>query len=131
MIWYDMRNLYFDMVIILITLLIINLCHLHDDYTYQGFFVTTRLLISLLLFSFNNIRMPSIDSCLSNKNKKKLQTLQNKFLRIALTSPWFMQNKQLHNDTGLSYLSSWTIQQFKNFHNKTKQNWRSSPLQNW
>ncbi|VVC38838.1 Hypothetical protein CINCED_3A000701 [Cinara cedri] len=49
---------------------------------------------------------------------KKLQTLQNKFLRIALKAPWFMRNKQLHNDTGIPHLSTWITQQFKNFHEK-------------
>jgi hypothetical protein len=37
---------------------------------------------------------------------KKLQTLQNKFLRVALKTPWFMRKKQLHNDTGLPHLST-------------------------
>ncbi|KAF0768004.1 putative RNA-directed DNA polymerase [Aphis craccivora] len=49
---------------------------------------------------------------------KKLQTLQNKFLRIALKGLWFMRNKQLHNDTGLPYLSTWITQQFKNVQEK-------------
>ena len=49
---------------------------------------------------------------------KKLQTLQNKFLWIALKAPWFMRNKQLHNDTGLPHISTWITQQFKNFHEK-------------
>jgi len=47
----------------------------------------------------------------------KLQTFQNKFLRIALRkAPWFMRNKQLHNDTGLPHLSTGMTQQFKSFH---------------
>ncbi|KAF0770455.1 ribosome biogenesis protein TSR3 isoform X1 [Aphis craccivora] len=54
----------------------------------------------------------------SKKKIKKLQTLQNKCLRISLKAPWFMRNKQLHNDTGLPYLSTWITQQFKNFHEK-------------
>ena len=29
-----------------------------------------------------------------------------------------MRNKQLHNDTGLPYLSAWITQQFKSFHEK-------------
>ena len=51
---------------------------------------------------------------------KKLQTIQNKFLRIALKAPWFMRNTQLHNDTGIPYINTWIIEQFKNFHMKLK-----------
>jgi len=29
-----------------------------------------------------------------------------------------MRNKQLHNDTGLPYLSAWITQQFKDFYEK-------------
>lgn len=29
---------------------------------------------------------------------KKLQTIQNKLLRVALKAPWFMRQRQLHND---------------------------------
>jgi hypothetical protein len=57
--------------------------------------------------------MSGMDNSFTNKNKKKLQTLQNKFLKISLMVPWFMRNKQLHNDTGLLYLSAWITQQFK------------------
>lgn len=46
---------------------------------------------------------------------KKLQTLRNKFLRIALKATRFIWNKQLCNDMGLPYLSTWITNQFKNF----------------
>jgi len=39
-------------------------------------------------------------------------------MRFALKDPWFMRNIQLHNNTGLPYLSKWITQQFKNFHEK-------------
>jgi hypothetical protein len=54
----------------------------------------------------------------ASKLKIKNYKLQNKFLKIALKAPWFMRNKQLHNDTGLPHLSTWTTQQFKSFHEK-------------
>uniref|UniRef100_A0A2S2NDS0 Uncharacterized protein n=1 Tax=Schizaphis graminum TaxID=13262 RepID=A0A2S2NDS0_SCHGA len=59
----------------------------------------------------SNLRMLSMGNC-------QLQTLQNKFLRIALKAPWFMRNKQLHNNTGLPHLSTWITQQFKIFYEK-------------
>jgi hypothetical protein len=51
---------------------------------------------------------------------KKLQTIQNKFLRIALKAPWFMRNTQIHNDTGIPYINKWKTEQFKKFHMKLK-----------
>jgi len=53
----------------------------------------------------------------SKTKVKKLQTLTNKFLRTVLNAPWFMRNKQLHNDIGLPYLST-SMTQFKNVHKK-------------
>lgn len=34
-------------------------------------------------------------------NKKKLQVLQNRVLRIAVDAPWFMRNHQLHQELGM------------------------------
>jgi hypothetical protein len=51
---------------------------------------------------------------------KKFQTIQNNFLRIAFESPWFMRNKQFHNDTGIPYLDKWIQDQFKKFHQQLK-----------
>ena len=56
--------------------------------------------------TINNIRMPCMGCCLLKK-VKKLQTIQNKFFRITLKSPWFMRNKQLHNNTAIPYLDKW------------------------
>lgn len=47
--------------------------------------------------------------------RQKLQTMQNKFLRIALKVPWFMRNTQLHNNTGIPYLTTWINEQFINY----------------
>jgi len=52
---------------------------------------------------------------------KKIQTLQNKFLRISLKASWFMRNQQIHNDTGIPLISIWIKTQFKNFHAKLKE----------
>ncbi|KAL4107225.1 hypothetical protein QTP88_017608 [Uroleucon formosanum] len=51
---------------------------------------------------------------------KKIQILQNKFLRICLKAPWFMRNKQIHNDTGIPLLQDWIKIQYKNFHANLK-----------
>lgn len=50
----------------------------------------------------------------------KIQILQNKFLRICLKAPWFMRNRQIHNDTGIPLINTWIKTQFKNFHSKLK-----------
>jgi hypothetical protein len=44
--------------------------------------------------------------------------IQNKFLRIALKAPWYMRDTQLHNDTGIPYLTIWINEQLKKFHSK-------------
>ena len=36
---------------------------------------------------------------------KKLQTLQNKILRISVNAPWFVRNNQLHRELGIDTLS--------------------------
>ena len=56
----------------------------------------------------------------SSTKIKKIQILQNKFLRICLKAPWFMRNKQIHNDTGTPLLQDWIKIQFKNFHANLK-----------
>lgn len=50
----------------------------------------------------------------------KIQILQNKFLRICLKAPWFMRNRQIHNDTGIPLINTWIKTNFKNFHAKLK-----------
>jgi len=51
---------------------------------------------------------------------KKIQILQNKFLRICLKAPWFMRNSQTHNDTGIPFINIWIKTQFQNFHTNLK-----------
>jgi hypothetical protein len=60
--------------------------------------------------------MPSMGSYLSKI--KKLQTLQNEFLRIVFKVPWRMRNKQLHNDIEIPYLDIRIKDKFKKFHAK-------------
>ena len=50
----------------------------------------------------------------------KIQILQNKFLTICLKAPWFMRNRQIHNDTKIPLINTWIKTQFKNFHAKLK-----------
>jgi hypothetical protein len=85
---------------------------------------TLQIKCSLLIYT--SIIRPLITyacpvwAAVSKTKMKKLQTIQNKFLRIALKSPWFMRNKQLHNDTGIPYLDKWIQDQFKKFHQQLK-----------
>jgi len=75
----------------------------------------------------SNLRVPCLGSCLKTKIKK-LQTLQNKFLIIALRVLSFLRNKQLHNYTGPHiYLDNTTV---KKSPRKTWQSWQSTPLLN-
>jgi hypothetical protein len=56
----------------------------------------------------------------SSTKINKIQILQNKFLRICIKAPWFMRNRQIHNDTGIPLINTWIKTQFKNFHAKLK-----------
>jgi len=49
---------------------------------------------------------------------KKLKILHQNSSR----RPWFTRNKQLHNDAGLSYLSTWIINQYNFKNNLNKPN---------
>lgn len=85
---------------------------------------TLQIKCSLLIYT--SIIRPLITyacpvwAAVSKTKMKKLQTIQNKFLRIALKSPWFMRNTQLHNDTGIPYLDKWIQEQFQKFHQQLK-----------
>jgi len=52
--------------------------------------------------------MPSIGCHFAQQKIKKLQTLQNEFLRIVLKKPGYVRNKQLHNDKRLLTLPTKT-----------------------
>ena len=83
---------------------------------------TLRIKCSLLIYT-SIIRSLLTYACpiwaaASQTKITKMQTLQNKFLRIARKAPWYMRNTQLHNDTGIPYLNTWIIEQFKKFHSK-------------
>lgn len=85
---------------------------------------TLQMKSSILLYT-SIIRPLVTYACLtwaaaSSTKIKKIQTLQNKFLRICLKAPWFMRNKQIHNDTGTPLLQDWIKIQFKNFHANLK-----------
>ena len=43
----------------------------------------------------------------SKSNLKKVQTFQNKVLRIIINAPWFLRNQHIHEELGIS-----TIEQF-------------------
>ena len=85
---------------------------------------TLQLKSSLLLYT-SIIRPLLTYACpvwaaASTTKIKKIQALQNKFLRICLKAPWYMRNRQIHNDTGISQINIWIKTQFKNFHTKLK-----------
>lgn len=46
---------------------------------------------------------------------KKVQTFQNKVLRIACNSPWFVRNTQIHRETGVPYVKQYIKQIAKSF----------------
>jgi hypothetical protein len=50
----------------------------------------------------------------------KIQILQNKFLKICLKALCFMRNRQIHNDTGIPLINTWSKIQLKNYHVKLK-----------
>jgi len=85
---------------------------------------TLQMKCSLLQYTRTKIIRPLLTyvspvwATASQTKIRKLQTFQNKFLRMSLKATWFIRNKQLHNDTGLPYLSIWIINQFKNFHDR-------------
>lgn len=63
--------------------------------------------------------MPNMGSRIPNKYYKiKNDTKQISLKKIALKAPWYMRNTQLHNDTGIAYLTTWINEQFKKFHSK-------------
>jgi len=41
----------------------------------------------------------------SNSTLKKLQTIQNKFLRLAIKAPWYITNEQIHNELNMPLLT--------------------------
>lgn len=44
---------------------------------------------------------------MSTTNKKKIQTVQNKVLRVTVNAPWFVRNAQIHSEVGIT-----TIEEF-------------------
>lgn len=53
----------------------------------------------------------------SKTNYKKIQTLQNKVLRIAVNAPWFVRNTQLHNELKIPTINQTVKKLTKNFLN--------------
>ena len=93
-------------------------------YPLINFKSTLQIKSSLLLYT--SIIMPLISyacpvwAAASPTKIKKLQILQNKFLRICLKAPWLMRNSQTHNDTGIPFINKWIMTQFQNFHANLK-----------
>uniref|UniRef100_A0A2S2QNC0 Uncharacterized protein n=1 Tax=Sipha flava TaxID=143950 RepID=A0A2S2QNC0_9HEMI len=85
---------------------------------------TLQIKCSLLIYT--SIIRPLITyACLvwaavSQTKMKKLQTIQNKFLKIALKSPCVTNSSIFHNDTGIPYLDRWIQDLLKKFHQQLK-----------
>lgn len=52
----------------------------------------------------------------SATKRKKLQSFQNKVLRIAVDAPWFIRNAQLHRELKLETIDEFIKKRFKKFH---------------
>lgn len=53
----------------------------------------------------------------SASNIKKIQTIQNKFLRRILKAEWFISNKQIHKELQIESIKTFIITQSSNFFN--------------
>jgi len=78
--------------------------------SHHSFYIGTSIIRPLLTYAC------PVWAAVSPTKIKKIQTLQNKFLRISLKAPWFMRNRQILNDTGIPLISTRIKTQFKNFH---------------
>lgn len=54
----------------------------------------------------------------TNSVLKRLQTYQNKVLRIILRCPWYMRNKQIHKELGILEIKDYIIKYTKHFFQK-------------
>lgn len=53
----------------------------------------------------------------STSNMRKIQTLQNKLLRISVNAPWFVRNEELHKDLNVPTIREFIRKLTKNFFN--------------
>lgn len=51
----------------------------------------------------------------SKTNLKKVQTFQNKILRISVNAPWYVRNSQIHRELGISPVEDFIKKCAKNF----------------
>lgn len=51
----------------------------------------------------------------SRSQIRKIQTMQNKILRISVNAPWFMRNTQIHRETGVPYITDFIAKATKKF----------------
>lgn len=75
----------------------------------------TLLLYKALIRSLVTYACP-VWSNASTTNIKKIQTLQNKILRIAVDAPWFIRNEQLHDELCIDYIANFIKMLTKNFY---------------
>lgn len=51
----------------------------------------------------------------SKTNLKKVQTFQNRILRISVNAPWYVKNSQIHRELGISPVEDFIKKCAKNF----------------
>ena len=65
----------------------------------------------VLLYVYKQLIRPMMDYAFpvwrsaASSHTRKLQVLQSKCLRIATNAPWYIGNKQIHDDLGVPYFS--------------------------
>lgn len=80
----------------------------------------TLLLYKSLLRSLVTFACP-IWSATSATNIKKIQTFQNKILRMAVNAPWFVRNQQIHDELGIDTIEQFIKKSTKKFLNNMKE----------
>ena len=82
----------------------------------------SKLSIENKLIIYKTIILPLLGYCCviwgaaSNTNIKKVQTVQNKFLRKAINAPWYVSNATNHKDLNIIYINEY----INNFVNRYK-----------
>lgn len=94
----------------------LNECHTRLGILYPIINRKSRLKLECSLLIYKSVIRPIIMyacviwSTASKTQFKKVQTFQNKVLRIACNSPWFIRNTQIHRETGVPYVKDYVHQ---------------------
>lgn len=94
----------------------LNECHTRLGILYPIINRKSRLKLECSILIYKSIIRPIIMyacviwSTASKTQITKVQTFQNKVLRIACNSPWFVRNTQIHRETGMPYVKDYINQ---------------------